>query len=212
LAGTGTGAYYGDNVPASTAEINNPKQLAVDTKNNALYFADSSNSAIRMVNLTSHYITTIAGGLFGDNGPATQATLFGPYSIAIDSVRRLLYFSDFYNNRIRVINLITNIISTVAGSGVRGYNGDGAALSTQLANPTGIALDIPNNGLYITDSNNNRVRLLNITLGTVVTITGGSSSGLSGDNGPAASATLNNPYGVALDLINNKIYIAGKKH
>jgi uncharacterized repeat protein (TIGR02543 family) len=204
VAGTiGTSGYSGDGGPATSALLNNPCGVAVDTEGN-LYIADAQNYRIRMVS-PGGTITTVAGtgvaGYSGDNGPATSARLSFPCAVAVDA-DGILYIAD--GQRIRTISGGT--ITTVAGTGVAGYSGDdGPATSAQLFNPTGVAVDTAGN-LYIADSNNYRVRKVS-ELGTITTAAGTGTVGYSGDDGPATSAQINYPVGVAVDAAGS-LYIA----
>src|SRR5208282_1269376 len=138
VAGNGTFGYNGDNGPATSAELQVPSGVAVDSAGN-LYIADSSNNRIRKVDANG-IITTVAGsdtfGYSGDGGPATSAELYVPYGVAVDSAGNL-YIADINNNRIRKVDA-SGIITTVAGNGTFGYNGDNiAATSAELENAFG---------------------------------------------------------------------------
>ena len=152
--------YNGDGIPATSAALKDPAGIALDSSGN-LYIADSGNNRIRKVDAATGLISTLAGtgveGYNGDGIPATSAELYYPTSIVLDSSGNL-YISDAYNNRIRKVNAATGLISTVAGTGTAGYNGDGiTATSAQLYEPMGVTVDSFGN-LYIADSLNNRVR------------------------------------------------------
>jgi uncharacterized protein (TIGR03437 family) len=207
VAGNGTTGYSGDGGPAASAEINGASGLGVvtDTAGN-LYIADYGNNRIRKVTPTGT-ISTVAGngtaGFSGDSGAATSAALHGPGGIAIDSSANL-YIADALNNRIRKV--INGTISTIAGTGVAGFSGDGGpATSAVLNNPTALALDAAGN-LYIADVRNNRIRMVTPS-GTISTVAGSGQSGYSGDGGPATSAALNSPLGLAADATGN-LFIA----
>ena len=117
-----------------------------------------------------------------------------------------LYIADSQNNRVRAVNTVTGVITTVAGNGVGLFGGDGgAATSANLKNPTGVA--VFGNSLYIADNQNNRIRMVNLMTGIITTVAGTGAAGSGGDGGPATSAQLNGPYGVAVDIIGN-LYIA----
>jgi sugar lactone lactonase YvrE len=117
-----------------------------------------------------------------------------------------LYIADSQNNRVRAVNLNTNIITTVAGNGLGLFGGDGGpATSASLHNPTGVA--VFNNLLYIADNQNNRIRRVNLITGVIITVAGTGAAGSGGDGGPATSAQLNGPYGVAVDISGN-LFIA----
>ena len=200
VAGNGTPGFSGDNGPATSAELSGPWGIAVDSAGN-VYVADNYNNRIRKV--SNGVITTVAGGGFsGDNGPATSAALSGPSGVAVDPAGNL-YIADQGNNRIRKVS--NGMITTVAGNGGWGFSGDnGPATSAKLANPMGVAVDSLGN-LYIADSLNNRIR--KVSNGVITTVAGNGTQGFSGDNGPAASAQLEFPSGVAIDPAGG-LYIA----
>ena len=150
-------------------------------------------------------ISTVAGGgKDGDGGEATAAHLRSPYGVALDGAGNL-YIADSSSHRIRKVDS-TGTISTVAGTGVAGFSGDGdAASAAQLDDPWGVALDGAGN-LYIADTDNLRIRKVDST-GTISTVAGTGARGSSGDGGPATAAQLRSPSKVALDGAGN-LYIA----
>ncbi len=208
VAGTGTAGYNGDNIAATSAQLNGPFGVAVDGAGN-LYIADPDNSRIRMVAASTGTITTVAGtgtaGYNGDNIAATSAQLNLPYGVTVDSAGNL-YIADVYNERIRKVNASTGIITTVAGMGTAGYNGDNsAATSAELDYPFGVAVDSAGN-LYIADFHNQRIRMVTASTGIITTVAGTGTSGYNGDNIAATSAELYGPSGVAVDSAGN-LYI-----
>lgn len=206
VAGNGTPGFSGDGGPATNAAINYPFGVAVDGAGN-IYFADNINHRIRKVN-TSGIITTVAGngtgGFSGDGGPATSAQILPPWGVAVDTAGNL-YLGDFYNGRVRKVNT-AGIISTVAGGG-NDFPGDGgSATSAALPFPTEVAVDSAGN-LYIAEPENiNLVRKVS-TAGIITTVAGNGTRGFSGDGGPATSAALSLPEGLAVDTAGN-LYIA----
>lgn len=204
----------GDNGPAITAQLNQVSGIALDDAGN-LYIADYLNQRIRKVIAATGVITTVAGdgnscasstSLCGDNGPAIAAQLHQPTDVAIDEFGNL-YIADTWNFRIRKVIASTGIITTVAGTGTFGASGDGeAATNAQLSTPFGITLDEMGN-LYIADFDNHSIRKVISPTGVITTVAGTGVMGYSGDNGPAVSAQLNGPAGVAVDKMGN-LYIA----
>jgi uncharacterized protein (TIGR03437 family) len=204
VAGNGTAGLSGDNGPATSAQLQGPSGVAVDSAG-SIYIADTYNNRIRKV--TNGVITTVAGsgiggGFSGDNGPATGAMLAFPFGVSVDSAGNI-YIADNGNNRIRKVT--NGMIATVAGNGTQGFSGDnGPATSAELNAPYGVAVDSVGN-LYIADLNNVRIR--KVTNGVITTVAGNGTQGFSGDNGPATSAHLDTPEGIAVDYAGN-IYIA----
>ncbi len=205
VAGSGGAGYSGDDGPATLAQLNGPRGLAVGAAGN-LYIADTGNHRIRRVD-PSGIITTVAGsngqGFGGDDGPAALAQLNSPFGLAIGSGGSL-YIADSGNNRIRRINT-SGIISTFAGTGVAGSTGDGgpATLAT-LRVPKGVGVDGGGN-VYIGDSVNHKIRRVD-TSGIITTFAGTGMPGFSGDGGPATAARLFGPQGVAIDSTGNVFF------
>lgn len=206
IAGNGTSRYSGDGGSATNAQISQPQGVAVDSVG-TLYIADPDNHCVRKVDADG-IITTFAGngipGFKGDGGPATEAQLSTPRNVAVDSEGNV-YIAEFGNHRIRKV-ATNGIITTVAGSGVPGYLGDGGlATSARLFQPFGIAVDA-NGNLYIADTANLRIRKVTPD-GIINTVAGTGSKGYSGDGGPANRAQLSGVYKVAVDAAGN-LYIS----
>jgi uncharacterized protein (TIGR03437 family) len=200
VAGNGPLGFGGDNGPATSAQLNSPSAVAVDSAAN-FYIAEPYNNRIRKV--SNGVITTVAGNsLNGDNGPATSAQLYSPQGVAVDSDGNL-YVADPGNNRIRKVS--NGVITTVAGNGTPGFSGDnGPATSAQLNRPQGVAVDSAGN-FYVADRNNNRIR--EVSNGVITTVAGNGTYFCCGDNGPATSAQLRHPSGIAVDSADD-LYIA----
>ena len=208
VAGTGVAGFSGDSGPATSAQIDQPQGLDVDDSGN-LYLVDSNNHRVRKID-TSGTITTIAGtgtqGFNGDGISATTADLDTPQDVVVDSSGSI-YISEFGNNRVRKVNS-SGTISTVAGTGTAGYNGDGIAATTaQLNQPVGIHLDSTGN-LYIGDRTNHRIRKVD-TSGTITTIAGDGNNAFSGDGGAATSARLSAPTWIGTDSLGNIFFSDG---
>ncbi|HET7841453.1 MAG TPA: hypothetical protein VFM21_07605, partial [Terriglobia bacterium] len=206
VAGTGIQGFSGDGGPATSANLSLPVGLTFDSSGN-LYIADYGNHRIRKVN-TSGTISTVAGnggaGFTGDNVLATSTALYYPSAVAFDASGNF-YIADEYNHRLRKVNT-AGIISTIAGTGAGGYNGDGiTATSAQLYYPFDVLVDASGNVL-IADEANFRVRKVNLA-GTITTVAGNGFYSSSGDGGLATSASLQAPYGIGLDASGN-LYIA----
>jgi hypothetical protein len=203
------GAYGGDGGPAINAKLWNPQGITLDKQGN-IYFADLVNCRIRKIKLSTGIITTVAGndtfGYGGDGDQATNATLYYPEDVFIDSIGNI-FFADGLNNRVRKVTVSTGIITTVAGNGIGGDSGDGGpATNAELNLPVGICLD--NNGnIYIADGWNYKVRKVDAATGIITTIAGNGVMGNSGFGGPATNAELDGPSGIFLGS-NGDIFVA----
>ncbi|MEI6403488.1 MAG: hypothetical protein WCP59_15020, partial [Actinomycetota bacterium] len=205
IAGTDTPGYNGDNITATTAQLNYPYGVAIDTAGN-IYIADTGNQRVRKVDSNTGVIIHIAGAGVGDTSPATSSLLKSPRGLAIDTAGNI-YIADTNNHRVRKVTASTGLITTIAGTGTNGYNGDNITATTaQLNGPNGVAIDTAGN-IYIADTGNERVRKIDAGTGIITTIAGTGMYGHNGDNITATTARLNGPNGVAIDTAGN-IYIA----
>ena len=200
VAGNGTLGFSGDGGLAKNAQLNQPSGLALDGAGN-LYVADTGNSAIRRVDL-SGTITTVAGipgssGYSGDGAAAVAAKLSAPEGLGLTPVGNLV-IADTGNSAIRLLDFSSAKISTIAGTGVAGYSGDGLATAVQLNLPRGVAVNVW--GVAIADTENQLVRFVDLS-GNLTTVVGHSAGARNylGDQGPATGAELNEPVAVALD-------------
>ena len=213
VAGNGAYTYAGDGSKATVGSMRSPEGLTVYNGN--FYIADSGNDIIREVNNTTGDISTVAGtpvagGYTGDNGPATSARLNHPQDVKFDKAGNM-YIADGSNNAIRRVDTKGNI-TTFAGTGTAGYNGDGGQATAALLNgPTGLAFDPTYANLYIADQGNNVVRIVNIASGVINTFAGTGTAVLSGDGGPASLADLNQPAQLFVDAAGN-LYITDLKN
>jgi uncharacterized protein (TIGR03437 family) len=212
IAGTGFQGFSGDGSAAVNAQIAGPGAVAADTAGN-VYFTDVGNEVVRKVDINGN-ISTIAGtpgsgGHAGDGGPATKAqlALHVGGGLAVDAAGNV-YIADSLNSAVREVTVSNGNISTIAGMiGQNGHSGDGgAATSAMLFYPFGLAFDSSGN-LYIADTFNQEIREVSATTHIIKTIAGNLSAGSTGDGGPPTAASLNYPFGVAVDAQGN-VYIA----
>jgi len=217
IAGNGTYSFSGDGGPATAAQLYHPEGVAADTAAN-LYIADGNR--LRKIS-ASAIITTIAGGGSadpGDGGPATSARLRLLRGVTVDGAGNLYITEDtsywyiygfmreswIYDSRVRRVSP-SGVITTIAGGGKAGPGDGGPATGAQFYSGAGVAVDGAGS-LYITDGWHNRVRKVSAS-GIITTVAGNGTEGFSGDGGPATSAQLDNPAGVAVDAPGN-LYIA----
>lgn len=219
VAGDGVAGFSGDGGPATAAHLGFPTGVKVDAAGN-LYIADSENNRLRKID-HSGVITTIAGtgtaGFTGDGGPATAAALSFPVQPALDGAGNI-YFADYQNFRVRRIDALTGVITTVAGNGTSFFPADGGpATSSAISGPQSLIID-PSGALLVADVGNDRVRAVNVTNaplavagvtiqpGNIDSIAGTGVEGYTGDGGPARSARIFNPCGFALDPAGNFVF------
>ena len=205
FAGNGADGYTGDGGQATAAAISTPNGLAFDASGN-VYFSGFGNNTIRKVS-PAGIISTIAGngilGFSGDGGPATNAKLNRPVKICRDGSGNI-YIADQQNHRIRKVSP-SGIITTIAGNGTAGYNGDGIAATAALLNyPSGVAVDGSGNVL-IADYYNYRIRKVSPD-GIITTIAGNGVNASSGDGGMATAANLSRALDILVDATGN-LYI-----
>jgi DNA-binding beta-propeller fold protein YncE len=266
VAGSGQKGYAGDGGPATKARLNEPYEVRFDLDGNML-FVEMRNHVVRRVDAKTGLISTVAGtgreGFGGDGGPAIEARLSSPHSIALDSAGNI-YIADIANHRIRRVEARTGNISTiagngekklpqdsqpaadrpligpralfihgdslwialreghsvwklnltegllqhVAGTGKRGYSGDGGlAKAATFDGPKGIAIG-PDGRVYVVDTENHAVRRVDLASGQISTVAGSGPlrAGSAGDGGPAIEAMLNRPHGICLGM-GGEIYI-----
>ncbi len=233
IAGNGTAGFTGDGVAATSTSLNIPAGIWLDAMGN-VYIADTLNSRIRVVNVQSSpitingvpipsgFINTVAGtgvaSFSGDGGPAVSATISQPLGVFVDATGNI-YIADTQNNRIRLVDT-TGTISTIAGNGTEGYNGDGTpATNFELNHPSALFVDGSGN-IFIADGDNipsasqptSNERIREVTsAGAIATVAGNGTQCTDptacGDGGPATSANLWAPTGVFVDGSGN-VFIA----
>ncbi len=211
FAGAGEKGYSGDGKAATSAQLNNPFDVALDATGN-LYFSDTFNHCVRRVDAKTGIITTVAGngkkGYAGDGGPATEAMLNEPYGIEVDRDGQL-YIVDRLNYCIRRVGK-DGKIETIAGTGKSGYGGDGGpGKQAMLKEPNGLCLD-GKGKLYIADVADQRVRVLDLTSGKIDTFCGDGKKQQMGDGGPFKQASLMGPRAVAIGPDGN-LYICERE-
>ncbi len=205
-AGNGTATSGGDGGPATAAELNWPTGVCTDWNGN-VYIAEAYGFRIRKVN-SSGVISTYAGngisGYGGDGGAATSAKLAQPEFIGADSIGNL-YLLDSDTPRVRKVNT-SGIITTIGGTGSRGYSGDGGpATAAMFGILKGMVVDKYGN-VFVADLDNHRVRKINSNTGIITTIAGNGASGNSGDGGQATIASFGWVRDLAIDKLGN-LYI-----
>ncbi|MEO8601516.1 MAG: hypothetical protein ABI629_02960 [bacterium] len=206
VAGDGTRGNTGDGGPATQAKLASPTGIALD-RNGTLYIADNENNRIRVVSKGT--ISTVAGngqsGYSGDGAAATAAMLRNPFDIVVAD-DGTLFISDTWNHRIRRVS--DGVITTYAGTGLSGFAGDGSAAKDSKINaPSLLSIDSAGR-LFISDSRNLRIRMIEPSTQVITTIAGNGSPGVSGDGGPATSASFSEPSGVAIDPETKALFIS----
>ena len=211
VAGTGTAGYNGNNIQATTAQLNGPSGLDIDGLGD-VFIADQGNFCVREV-AASGLITDVAGtctvhGSAGDGGPATSALFQRP--VAVSERGGNIFIADIADNRIREVTGATGIIQTVAGNGTAGFTGDGSsAIQAELNQPSGVWVDGSQN-IFLTDSLNNRVREVTAGASSIIqTLAGNGTTSFGGDGDLATGAQLFNPGPVFVDSSGNILIADG---
>ena len=209
IAGTGWPGTAGVGGPAAAAQLVSPGPVAQDAAGN-LFIVDG-NGANRVVRIDAAMgtLTLVAGNgtaaSTGDGGPAAQASLNRPTDVAVDAWGDL-FIAEFNGNRIRRVDGITGIITTVAGTGTAGFSGDGGpATSANLTAPMGVAVDTSGN-LFIADAGNYRIRRVDANTRNISTIAGNGTNAVTPDGQVAAGASIALPMTVSLDIAGNVVF------
>jgi DNA-binding beta-propeller fold protein YncE len=200
FAGIGEAASSGDGGPASQAGLAEPNGLAFDPDERRLYITDVADHRVRAVDLASGTIATFAGTgraeRSGDGGPARDAGVFGARAVAV-AADGTVYILERQGSSLRAVDPATGTIRTVAGTGARGYSGDGGPAHAAVFDaPKEMALD-PDGNLVIVDTENHAIRHIDSASGLVATIVGGR-KGSGGDGGRAENAGLDRPHGAVV--------------
>lgn len=212
VAGNGSPGYSGTGLIATASSLKSPRGIQV-ASNGDLYIGDRSNSRIRKVvaatNLMIDYAGNGTAGYSGDGGPAILAKVNVPQGLHLTSAGDL-YIADAGNNVIRKVSA-AGIITTIAGTGASGYTGDGGlATSARLAAPEAVHL-APSGDIYFSDTGNNVMRRVQVGSLNIATMAGNGTSGFSGDGGPATTAQLSTPRGVAVSPT-GVVYVSDKNN
>jgi sugar lactone lactonase YvrE len=192
VIGTGVSGMAADGQPAATAKLNNPFGVIIGP-DGALYWTDFAGHRVLKLDFATRRVSVIAGtgekGHSGDGGPARQATLSTPHEVRFDRAGNI-FIAERDSHVVRHIDMKSGIIATIAGTGVRGFSGDGGpATSAQLAQPHSIALD-RNDLLYICDILNNRVRLRDPRTGVISTFAGTGAATATPDEAPLSGTAF----------------------
>ncbi len=207
-AGSGSYGNGGDGGQGTAASFRRPRGIAAHT-NGTIYVADEQSHQIRAI-AANGVVSLLAGvskGFVGDGAAAASARLNSPTGLALDSARNLLYVADTNNQRIRRIDLVTNVITTFAGNGAAGMGTDGTATTTPLNFPQGLAVDSAGN-VYVADTGNSRV--VRIAGTALTTLAGNGSVGFAGDGAAASTGRFNHPTGIAVTGDGLTVYVADR--
>ncbi|MBN9559179.1 MAG: hypothetical protein J0H14_00420 [Alphaproteobacteria bacterium] len=201
VAGTGEPVSDGDGRPADRAGLAEPNGLALDPAGARLFIADVAAHRVRVVDLARGMIATFAGSgeprHDGDGGPAAQAGIFGARAVQV-APDGTVYILERQGSTLRAVNARSGVIRTVAGTGARGYDGDGGeAVAATFNAPKEFAVDAEGN-LLIVETENHVIRRIDARTRIVTTIAGNGGHGGEGDGGPATQAGLARPHGVAV--------------
>jgi sugar lactone lactonase YvrE len=200
VAGNGSTVYSGDGGPAASAGLVEPNGVALTRDGRTLLIADVAGHRIRKVDLTSGQITTFAGTgrsrHDGDGGPAERAAIWGARAVAVGPDSSV-YILEREGNRLRVVSPKTGQIETIAGTGLKGYSGDGGpAIMATFNGPKELDVDSAGN-VWVVDTENHAIRFIDAATRHVRTVAGSGHAGRGGDGGPATKAELDRPHGVA---------------
>ncbi len=195
VVGNGQKGSGGDGGPAAKAQLNSPHSMAIAPSGD-VYIADSFNCRVRKIDAKSGMITTFAGtgqkGFSGDGGAAQKAEFGNIYCVAFDPKFERMYLADLDNRRIRMIDMKSGVVSTVAGNGKKGVPKElGNAIDEPLVDPRAVAADDQGN-VYVLERSGNALRVVEAS-GKIKTVAGTGKAGYGGDGGPALAAMMNGP-------------------
>jgi DNA-binding beta-propeller fold protein YncE len=208
VAGGGPDDWSAAGVPAVRAKLDGPFGVALDPQKN-LIFVEMTGHRVGKIDAKG-MLTLLAGtgqkGLSGDRGPGPKATFNGMHSLAIDP-DGFIYLADTFNNCVRKIDPKTGIVTNFAGTGEKGFAGDGkAAAKWTFSGVYSIAFDAKGEKMYIADLDNRRVRMIDMKAGVLSTVAGNGQKGVPQDGAVAVESPLVDPRAVAVDS-QGKLYI-----
>lgn len=206
IAGTGLAGYSGDGGKATAATLNQPYGITLDRAGN-IYVADRLNSCIRKITARGGTIETFAGngrkGFAGDAGPATSASFVEPNGVALDCEKKWLFITDVADNRLRKVDLRTELITTFAGTGEAAHTGDGGLASRAgIFGARAVAVGADST-VYVLERQGSTLRRIDAVTGVITTIAGTGAHGYAGDGGAATNAVFDRPKEMCLDTDDN---------
>ncbi len=215
VAGSGAAGYSGDGGPATAASFNEPYGIAVD-RNGNIYVADRHNHCVRRIDAASGGVITFAGngvaGYSGDGGPAAQAGMVEPNGLGFDPAQQRLFIADVADHRVRVVDLLTGMISTFAGTGEAAHTGDeGPASAAGVFGARAVKV-APDGTVYILERQGSTLRAVDPKTGAIAIVAGTGARGYSGDGGPARAAVFDAPKEFALDPDGDILIVDTENH
>jgi DNA-binding beta-propeller fold protein YncE len=215
VAGSGEAGYSGDGEPGRKARFNQPYGLAVD-RSDAVYVADRLNAVVRRIDGATGIVTTFAGtgakGFSGDGGLASRAGMVEPNGLAVSRDGRRLFIADVADNRVRVVDLSSGIISTFSGTGTAAHDGDGGpAVAAAIFGARAVAPRLSDDGVYVLERQGSSLRLVSPD-GVISTVASTGEKGYGGDGGLARLAIFDRPKEMTLDRDGNALIVDTENH
>jgi sugar lactone lactonase YvrE len=216
IAGTGQVGYSGDGGPGNVGCFNEPYGIAID-RAGAVYVADRHNAVVRRVDSETGIVTTFAGtgsaGFSGDGGPAVDAEMVEPNGLAFSRDGKRLFIADVTDNRVRMVDLSSGMISTFAGTGEAVHDGDGSQASAAgIFGARAVAARPEDDGIYILERQGSSLRLVAPEGNIISTVASTGETGFGGDGGPAALAVFERPKEMAVDGDGNVLIVDTENH
>ena len=215
VAGNGETGYSGDGGPAVRASLNEPYGIAIDRAGD-IFVADRLNRRVRRIDAASGIITTLTGtgeaAYSGDGGPAAKAGFAEPNGLALDADQRHLFIADVADHRVRVVDLVSGVIQTFAGTGKPEHSGDGGpAIAAGIFGARAVKLG-PDGTVYILERQGSSLRAVDPKTGIIGTVAGTTARGYSGDDGPALAAVFDAPKEMAIDRDGSVLIVDTENH